>query len=521
MKVLVVGSLTGLSSDSHESFRIACRALGRSLCKRGHSLIVCSNHPNHADNYVLAGFIETKPASSSTQSITVSFGDPADDENNPDKFRTEKEIATLKKLKWIEVDTSGEYPFNRIGVVKTADAIIIIGGQEGTKYMASTAYALEKTLVPLYWWGGGVIWSRLEAAFKRELQPEHFRYLSSEQSSDADWEGVVIATEHLYVGQRKRDTRSNSSAVRRVLSIDGGGIRGILPALFLADFERKTGKPTRDLFDLVIGTSTGGIIALALTQLERPISATEMLDTYLEHSGKIFGSARSSLLSAFSKPRYSSKGLKELGSLLYGKRQLSETSVPTAVTAYDIVGRRPRILRSWDLSRSGIDNCYLWEAAIATSAAPTYFPPARIEDQSLIDGGVFANNPSAIALAEAKGIWPNDQIMLTSLGTGISSKLGHLAGDVQSWGSVNWIGPLIDIMFDGSSDSVHHVCKSLCGASNYHRFQITLHPELGQMDNVQPSHLSQLKAAGLKAVEEQQDQIALALNLLSTAKAQP
>lgn len=115
-------------------------------------------------------------------------------------------------------------------------------------------------------------------------------------------------------------------------------------------------------------------------------------------------------------------------------------------------------------------DCYLWEAALATSAAPTYFPPVKIGERTLIDGGVFANNPSAIALAEARLMWPNDEIVLVSLGTGKGARLGHLPDDVNSWGALQWVAPILEIMFDGSSDSINYVAKALLGRGRYYRF---------------------------------------------------
>ncbi|MBA7473271.1 hypothetical protein ES707_08606 [subsurface metagenome] len=303
--------------------------------------------------------------------------------------------------------------------------------------------------------------------------------------------------------------------VRRILSIDGGGVRGILPALFLRAFEEYTGKNTSDLFDLVIGTSTGGLVALALTHSRRALTAREMVDVYLSHANKIFGSPRWALAAVLSGPKYNNKGLRELTALLLGEGRLSQAKIPTAVTAYDIVERRPRVLKSWNAAKDARRDCYLWEAALATSAAPTYFPAVRIGERTLIDGGVFANNPSVIALAEARLMWPGDDVLLVSLGTGIGAQLGRLPDEVNDWGTLHWVLPLIDVMFDGSSDSINYVAKALLGGDRYYRFQITIHPDLVGMDNVSPSHLEQLRAIGAREVDAQRDRISMAVSALS------
>jgi predicted acylesterase/phospholipase RssA len=305
---------------------------------------------------------------------------------------------------------------------------------------------------------------------------------------------------------------------KRVLAIDGGGIRGILPALFLRELEYSSNLSIGDLFDFVIGTSTGGLIALAATQ-PRARTANEILDIYLHHADKIFGKARSSIGQLFFGPKYKNDGLRELCKLLFGEERLSRARVPTAVTAYDIVERRPRLLSSWEAAKKQDEDCFLWQAALATAAAPTYFPAVQIGDKTLIDGGVFANNPAAIALAEARSRWNDAELVILSLGTGVS-KIGHLPKNANSWGAANWVGPLIECIFDGSSDSVDLIVKALLG-DHYHRFQITLHPDLASMDSISNSSIDQLRAAGARAVAEQKDRISAASQMLLTKEDGP
>ena len=250
------------------------------------------------------------------------------------------------------------------------------------------------------------------------------------------------------------------SKPKRILAIDGGGIRGILPALFLRAFEEYSDRRIWDLFDLVVGTSTGGLIALAATS-KREITANKILDLYLKHAKQIFDSPRSRYLRPFWGPKYTGNGLRVLGKELFGDGRLSESKVPTAVTAYEIAERRPYVLKSWRAKESPKRDCLLLEAAMATAAAPTYFPAVRIGERTLVDGGVYANNPGAIALVESKLLWPNEDEILVSLGTGVS-KIGY--PKANSWGLLNWIGPLIDCVFDGSSDSIDYILKALLGS---------------------------------------------------------
>src|SRR4051794_26854596 len=166
----------------------------------------------------------------------------------------------------------------------------------------------------------------------------------------------------------------------RVLSIDGGGIRGLIPALVLAEIEQRTGRRVAELFDLVAGTSTGGILACALT---RPgadgkprYTAAELTELYITEGPKIFHHTLlhtvESAAGVFDE-KYENSGLRHALDHYLGATMLGETLVPIFVTAYDIENRRAFFFRTggeWDYR--------LADVALATSSAPTYFEPARV-----------------------------------------------------------------------------------------------------------------------------------------------
>src|SRR3954447_11828002 len=190
----------------------------------------------------------------------------------------------------------------------------------------------------------------------------------------------------------------------RVLAIDGGGIRGIIPATVLADLEVRSGRPVCDLFDLVVGTSTGGILALALTapgEGGRPRwRAEELITLYVREGPRIFSRTvfdRIRSADGALDEKYPSDGLVEVLAESFGELRLRDALIDVMVTAYDTVGRRPFFFRS---SRARADAAQDWparDAAHATSAAPSYFEPVKLGDFSLIDGGVFAANPAMCA----------------------------------------------------------------------------------------------------------------------------
>src|SRR5215217_2723426 len=199
----------------------------------------------------------------------------------------------------------------------------------------------------------------------------------------------------------------------KVLCIDGGGIRGLIPALVLSEIERRTGRRTAELVDLVAGTSTGGILACALTRPGadgRPLySADELAGIYIEEGPRIFH--RSLLKRIFSlegwvDERYDDAGLNAALLRYLADGRLSEALTDVLVTAYDIQDRFAFFFRS---ARARTDPTYdfpLFQVARATSAAPSYFEPAEATDVAaartypLIDGGIFAVNPSLCAYAD-------------------------------------------------------------------------------------------------------------------------
>ncbi|MBA3509431.1 MAG: patatin-like phospholipase family protein [Thermoleophilaceae bacterium] len=167
----------------------------------------------------------------------------------------------------------------------------------------------------------------------------------------------------------------------RVLSIDGGGIRGIIPALVLAELERRAGRPVADLFDLVAGTSTGGILALALAQPGRDgrpaRTAEELVELYETEGPRIFARdllQRIRSVEGLADERYSAEGLDRALKRYLGDTRLPDALTPVLVTAYDTAAREAVLL-------SRDDDLAMRDAARATAAAPTYFealePPGR------------------------------------------------------------------------------------------------------------------------------------------------
>jgi hypothetical protein len=271
----------------------------------------------------------------------------------------------------------------------------------------------------------------------------------------------------------------------KVLSIDGGGIRGLIPALVLAEVERRTGRRIAELVDFIAGTSTGGILACALGKPD-PLPAAEIAALYEEEGPRIFSRSlvkRVTSADGFLDERYDDKGLvRALGRYL-GATRMTEAAVPLLLTAYDTERRAVHFLRS----RGDGSNATMVDAAHATSAAPTYFEPVRIGAATLIDGGVFAINPALCAYADVAGTLD----LLLSLGTGsLTRRLPY--DDVKDWGQLEWVRPLIDVVFDGGQDAVDFQLRALI-SERYVRLQTELREASDDLDDASRANLARLR----------------------------
>jgi patatin-like phospholipase/acyl hydrolase len=305
----------------------------------------------------------------------------------------------------------------------------------------------------------------------------------------------------------------------RILSIDGGGIRGVIPATVLAALEDRTGRPVSALFDLIAGTSTGGILALALTAPGgdgRPRwRAAEVLDLYRREGPAIFSrSLRKRITSAdgYLDERYDNAGLRAALERYLGATTVDQALARVLVTAYDLVERRPRFFKSWRPEDAGVAMAL---AAEATSAAPTYFEPVLVDGAPLIDGGVFAGNPAMCAYAEAKRLDPAADVVLLSLGTGAQTRPIPYAR-ARGWGMLEWARPIVDVVLDGSSDAVDDQLDQLLGARHL-RLQAELTAASDDLDDARPENIAALEATGRALVRERAAELDVLVDLLLAA----
>ncbi len=303
----------------------------------------------------------------------------------------------------------------------------------------------------------------------------------------------------------------------RVLSIDGGGIRGLIPAVVLAEIERRTGRRISELFDLIAGTSTGGILACAFTAPsgENPavprFTAAELSGLYETEGPRIF--SRSLLKRLFSvegffDERYEDDGLNGALRRYLGETRLREAITPVFVTAYDIERRAAFFFRSERARRDPAYDFAMADVARATSAAPTYFEPVAVTAASggpaypLIDGGVYATNPAMCAYADVVRAGERVDLML-SLGTGHLTRPLDIR-EVRWWGQLQWARPILDVVFDGVADTIDFQLAQLL-QGGYVRLQAGLRRASDDLDDASSRNLALLaeQARGLVAVRSQ------------------
>lgn len=306
----------------------------------------------------------------------------------------------------------------------------------------------------------------------------------------------------------------------RILSLDGGGIRGLISAVVLTEIEERTQRGVAELFDLVAGTSTGGILAAALTRAavdgRAAYTARDLIGLYEAEGPEIFQRSpgkRTRSVGGLIDERYDAHGLESALRRYLGEARLSGALTDLFVTAYEIELRQAFFFRS---SRARADPAWdfsLADACRATAAAPTYFEPALVTDVAgaqswaLIDGGVFAVNPAMCAYAEALRDGRGEEVeLIASLGTGSHTRPLPYE-QVRDWGRLEWAPAIVDVVFDGVADTTDFELAQLLPGDRYFRLQIELENASDDLDDASEANLVALRREGERLVRERSEDI--------------
>jgi patatin-like phospholipase/acyl hydrolase len=288
----------------------------------------------------------------------------------------------------------------------------------------------------------------------------------------------------------------------RILTIDGGGIRGLLTAILLQRLEEEH-PGFLDQIDLFAGTSTGGLLALGLAAGFTPTKAREL---YEEKGTFVFADSFWDNLTDLGTAigaQYATDNLKQVLAEQFGERTLADLHKKVLISAFEMDNKAtaPGTVRTWKAKffhnfpgEDSDGDQLVVDVGVRTSAAPIYFPIY----QGYVDGGVVAANPSMCALAQAlhppTGGQALGDIALLSLGTGRTPR--YVSVTHGDWGWAQWINDLniLGVMMDGSSGLADYQCRQVLGG-RYHRLDPTL-PRHVTMDDVREIPLLQEIAAG-------------------------
>lgn len=265
-----------------------------------------------------------------------------------------------------------------------------------------------------------------------------------------------------------------------ILSIDGGGLKGIYAATILLEMEENLKINHAEKFDLIVGTSTGAIIAAGLAT---GIPAQTIVDLYLEQGEFIF---KKNFLGGLITPKYNNDHLKQVLDKIFQDKKFNDVKTRLMVTATNVSDGMPWIFKSLYHEKLTRDQgVRLADAVLSSCCAPVYFDPNQVNNQLLADGGLWANNPTLVGLSEALGEnidIKKYKIRILSLGSGTNIKNYPLEWTDKKWGATRWGTGLIDVIFNMQSFSVEKYLTTIMNKEHYLRINFILEDGLA-IDN--------------------------------------
>ena len=289
----------------------------------------------------------------------------------------------------------------------------------------------------------------------------------------------------------------SSNEIKRfqILSFDGGGIKGLFSAAILSHFEDDFGIKVTDHFDLIVGTSTGGIIALALGV---GISPKDIVHFYVTEARNIFAGNRPEMprriwhwLRHGLRNKYSQDPLKKALQDCFGERLLGDSKKRLVIPSYNIGDDDVYLFKTPHHERLKRDyKVPIWQIALATSAAPTFFPCCHlIDDIRLVDGGVWANNPIMVGITEAVGLLGvvPENIRVLSLGT--TDEVKGRSKKLDLGGLWQWKADAVNVVLRGQSIGANTQAMHLLGREKLLRIDPKVPEKMFALDKLSATNL--------------------------------
>jgi uncharacterized protein len=288
----------------------------------------------------------------------------------------------------------------------------------------------------------------------------------------------------------------------KILSIDGGGIKGVFPLAFLSGIEETLDNKIGDYFDLIVGTSTGGIIALGLGL---GYSAKELLEFYERLGPKVFVPKKKNIISSFFNTKYDSTNLEKELQDLFGDKRLGESNTRLVIPSYNLDRREPHVYKTSHNERLQMDyKVKVVDVALATAAAPTYFSSHETEHGIyLVDGGVYANNPTGLAVVEAMTLlgWKPEEFKVLSIGC--TNELIDTK-NLRNKGKAFWATKVSETFMSAQSSQSMGTAYLLANSrehNNIYRIDQTVLPGKFKLDGVEK--IKELRGLGISNAREQ------------------
>ena len=314
--------------------------------------------------------------------------------------------------------------------------------------------------------------------------------------------------------------------MKTIISVDGGGIKGIVAITILQAIQKKLPKPIHEYIDCFAGTSTGGLIAAGLTvpgEDGKPKFTTDdVVEIYQTLGPDVFDRSfwhKVKTLWGLIGPKFPLNGLQKVSEEKFGDVALKECLTHVVIATYDLVTRSPVV---FDSTNPKLNEVSVIDTCMGTASVPTMFPSVESGKYNLIDGGIFAVSPALCALSVCQEKYPEESFMVISIGNGdYNESLPH--DKTAGWGLLQWGQTAVGVILDGIGDGVDQQAKIFTESNKgvYHRLQFKIPEELSAMDNPDVDNVNGLREKTLEYIKENEEvinKICQQLILIETGK---